>query len=169
MTSTGIDMISAEKKNSLERSTSPPDFKQGDFQDRDLDQAEIFLRANNITNDDLSALLSDEKGVKKLVRRVDWILMPLLCGTYLLQFIDKQSLSYAAVFDLFESTNINSSQYSWLVSIFYFGYLVAEWPASYLAQKLPTGTVVSCSVIIWGSILMLTSACTNFTGRSLCS
>lgn len=43
------------------------------------------------------------------------------CGTYLLQYIDKQSLSYAAVFDLFTSTNTNQTQYSWLVSIFYFG------------------------------------------------
>lgn len=33
----------------------------------------------------------------------------------LLQYIDKQSLSYAAVFDLFDSTNIDSDQYSWLV------------------------------------------------------
>ncbi|SMR61462.1 unnamed protein product [Zymoseptoria tritici ST99CH_3D1] len=168
MASTVQDIISEEKKNSIQRTISPPDIKQGEIADRDLDQAEIFLRDNNISDDDLSALLADEAGVKKLVKRVDWSLMPLLCITYLLQYIDKQSLSYAAVFDLFESTNINSGQYGWLVSIFYFGYLLAEWPASYLAQRLPTGTVVSCSIIIWGSILMITSACTNFTGLMIC-
>jgi sugar phosphate permease len=157
-------MISSEKKTPLERSTTPLDLKAGSILDRDLDQAELFLRDNNISHDDLAALLSDEAGVRKLVKRVDWHLMPLLCGTYLLQYLDKQSLSYAAVFDLFDSTNINSTQYSWLVSIFYMGYLICEWPASYVAQKLPTGTVVSCSVITWGSILMLTSACSNFTG-----
>ena len=94
--------------------------------------------------------------------------MPLLCGTYLLQYIDKQALSYSAVFDLFTSTGTTSNEYSWLTSIFYFGYLVSEWPSSYLAQHFPTGTVLSCFVTIWGSVLMLTAACSNFTGLAIC-
>lgn len=146
--------------------TEPMDLKEGEI--RELDQAEIFLRQHNITHEDMQEMLADTEGMKKLVRRVDWLLMPLLCGTYLLQYVDKQSLSYAAVFDLFTSTGTSSAQYSWLVSIFYFGYLVAEWPASYIAQKLPTGKVVSVSIIVWGSILMLTAACHNFTGLAVC-
>lgn len=123
----------------------------------DLDQAEIWLKENNITHEHLNALLEDEMAVKRVVKRVDWTLMPLLCGTFLLQYIDKQSLAYAAVFDLFESTHMNSNEYSWLVSLFYFGYLVGEWPASYIAQKFPTGTVVSVAIILWGAVLMLVS------------
>ena len=94
--------------------------------------------------------------------------MPLLCGTYLLQYIDKQALSYSAVFDLFTSTKTTSDEYSWLTSIFYFGYLVSEWPSSYLAQHFPTGKVLSCFVVTWGSVLMLTAACSNFTGLAIC-
>lgn len=86
----------------------------------------------------------------------------------LLQYIDKQSLSYAAVFDLFKSTDTDSNDYTWLVSIFYFGYLVAEWPASYIAQRLPTGKVISVCIVCWGATLMLTAACTNFTGLAIC-
>lgn len=93
---------------------------------RALDEAEIFLRKHNINADDLNAMLEDEASAKRLVRKVDWLLMPLLCGTFLLQYIDKQSLSYAAVFDLFESTDTNQNQYSWLVSLFYFGLVVHD-------------------------------------------
>ena len=109
-----------EKKSSaLTKIVSAPDLKAGEI--KDLDQAEIFLQNNGISHEDLREMLQDTEGIKKLVRRVDWMLMPLLCGTYLLQYIDKQSLSYAAVFDLFTSTNTNQTQYSWLISIFYFG------------------------------------------------
>lgn len=146
---------------------APTDFKAGEIVDH-LDQAEIFLQKHNITHQDLNALLEDSQGMKKLVRKVDWLLMPLLCGTFLLQYIDKQSLSYAAVFDLFETTHTTQAEYSWLVSLFYFGYLVAEWPASYLAQKLPTGKVVSVSVMIWGSMLMVMTACQDFRGLAAC-
>lgn len=154
------------EKKSIEEVIATTDVQEGHV--KDLDRAEIFLRENNISHDDLEHMLADGETMRKLVRKVDWTLMPLLCGTYLLQYIDKQSLSYAAVFDLFESTNTSSSQYSWLVSLFYFGYLFAEWPASYIAQRLPTGTVISTSIIIWGSLLMLMTACHNFTGLAIC-
>jgi hypothetical protein len=70
--------IKLDGKLPIER-TFTSDVKNGDI--TGLDQAEIFLRDNDITHDDLTALLEDEEGVKQLVRRVDWTLMPLLCGT----------------------------------------------------------------------------------------
>ncbi|KAK5958780.1 hypothetical protein OHC33_000623 [Knufia fluminis] len=97
--------------------------------------------------------------------RLDFVL---LCGTYFLQYIDKQALSYAAVFDLFTDTGTTSGQYSWLASIFYFAYLFAEWPSSYLAQHFPTARIVSGFVVTWGSILLITAACSNFTGLAIC-
>lgn len=74
----------------------------------------------------LSQLLEDEALNKRLVRKVDWVLMPLLGGTFFLQYIDKQAISYSAVFGLFKTTGITGSQYSWLGSIFYFAYFISE-------------------------------------------
>jgi len=142
------------------------DVQEGEV--RELDEAEIFLRENGFSHGYLQEILQDKAANKKLLRRVDLILMPLLCGTYLLQYIDKQALSYSAVFDLFKTTGTTSDEYSWLASIFYFGYLLSEWPASYMAQHWPTGTVVSSFVITWGAILMLTAASHNFAGLAVC-
>jgi MFS family permease len=133
-----------------------------------LDDAELFLQQNGIDHFHLTELLANEEAIKKLRRKIDWTLMPLLAGTYMLQYIDKQALGYGAVFDLFSSTGMTTSQYSWMASIFYLAYLVAEWPASYLAQRLPTGPVVSVFVIIWGVILLCTAAATNFAGLAVC-
>ncbi|ETN42085.1 uncharacterized protein HMPREF1541_04024 [Cyphellophora europaea CBS 101466] len=145
---------------------------KGDIEDigprEDLDEAGIFLREHNFTQSYLAELLEDKALNKRIVRKVDLTLMPLLCLTYFLQFIDKQGLSYAAVFDLFEDTGITSYQYSWLASIFYFAYLFAEWPSSYLAQHFPTAKVISAFVLTWGSIMLLTAACSNFTGMAIC-
>lgn len=71
--------LKLDEKIPIERTLSEPDLKIGEV--HELDQAEIFLRENNITHKDLTALLEDEEALKKLVRRVDWTLMPLLCGT----------------------------------------------------------------------------------------
>ncbi|KAL4901046.1 hypothetical protein BDW74DRAFT_182147 [Aspergillus multicolor] len=134
----------------------------------DQDEADIFLRQHNFTNDDLEGFLADKARNKALVRKVDLILLPLLAGTYMLQYIDKTALAYSAVFDLLPSTNMSSDQYSWLASIFYFGYLVAEYPWLMLAQRTRMAKVVSGNIIAWGSILMITAACNNFGGVAAC-
>lgn len=130
----------------------------------DLDEGSQFLRQHNYTPDFLSELLEDDALNKRLVRKVDLLLLPLLCGTFFLQYIDKQAVSYSAVFDLFETTGITGSQYSWLGSIFYFAYLVFEWPSAYLAQHFPTGRVVSLYCFCWGTVMLCTSATHDFAG-----
>jgi sugar phosphate permease len=139
-----------------------------DGQVEDLDEAGLFLQERNFTPAYLAELLSDHALNKKILRKIDFSIMPLLCGTYFLQYIDKQALSYAAVFDLFKTTHTTSSQYSWLVSIFYFAYLFAEWPSSYLAQRFSTSLIVGSFIIAWGSILLITASCSNFTGLAIC-
>lgn len=135
---------------------------------QDLDATEVFLRENHISNEFLQELLQDEAAQKRLVRKVDLVLLPLLCGTYLLQYIDKQAMAYAAVFDLFTTTSVTQSQYSWFASIFYFAYLIGEYPWIFLAQKTRLGKVVSACVLCWGTVLMLTAVCKDFPGLAAC-
>lgn len=134
----------------------------------DLDEGGVFLHENGFTHESIQALLDDEPRNKALVRKVDLILLPLLAGTYTLQYIDKSALAYSAVFDLLPSTHMSSNQYSWLASIFYFAYLVAEYPWNILAQKTRLAKVVSGNVVAWGSMLMITAACSSFTGMAIC-
>ncbi|RKL08422.1 hypothetical protein BFJ71_g1710 [Fusarium oxysporum] len=166
MADTKNDIEVDKKIIPLDHDDVEADIKNGTV--TDLDEAELFLQQHGIAHSRLSELMADEEALKKLRKKVDWSLMPLLCGTYLLQYVDKQALGYSAVFDLFSTTGMTSDEYSWMASIFYFAYLVAEWPASYLAQRLPTGTIVSTFVITWGSILCLTAACQNFAGLAVC-
>ncbi|KAH7024359.1 major facilitator superfamily domain-containing protein [Microdochium trichocladiopsis] len=136
-----------------------------------LDESELFLQQHGIPRSRLAELLAADangEAERKLRKRVDWMLLPLLCGTYMLQYIDKQALGYAAVFDLFTSTGMTSDQYSWMASIFYFSYLLWEWPSSYLAQKLPTGKVIAAFVFCWGSIMLITVASKDFAGMAAC-
>jgi MFS transporter, ACS family, allantoate permease len=95
---------------------------------------------------------------------LDLRIMPLMCIIYGLQFLDKTTLSYANIMGLKTSTNTTGSQYSWLGSMFYFGYLVAEYPASRLMQRLPLAKYTGVNIIIWGTILACIAACTSWPG-----
>ncbi|KAJ5682855.1 hypothetical protein N7462_006020 [Penicillium macrosclerotiorum] len=159
-------MEEKSEKAPVETSSEEKDLQFGSI--TDLDEGEVFLHENGFSNDTIRELLDDAERNKALVRRVDLVLLPLLAGTYVLQYIDKSALAYSAVFDLFTSTHMSSNQYSWLASIFYLAYLISEYPWNILAQKTKLGKVISCNIIAWGSMLMITAACSSFTGMAIC-
>lgn len=65
---------------------------------------------------------------------------------FFLQYLDKQSLSYASVFGLLTDLNMTSTQYSWCSSIFYIGQLVSEYPFIYLMSRLPLARFVGVTM-----------------------
>ncbi|KAJ5370979.1 uncharacterized protein N7496_007071 [Penicillium cataractarum] len=105
--------------------------------------------------------LEEEKAV---LRKIDRVILPFMCFVFFLQYLDKQSLSYAAVFGLTQDLNMTNSQYSWSSSIFYVGQLVSEYPFIYLMSRLPLTKFVGATVIIWGIVCMCLAAPQNFAG-----
>ncbi|KAF3400167.1 hypothetical protein F1880_008476 [Penicillium rolfsii] len=105
---------------------------------------------------------------RRLVRKIDVYLLICMFGTISLTFIDKVILSSASVFGLPEDTHLNGDEYSWLGSIFYIGWLVWEYPTSVLIQRFPVGKYVASITFIWGVIVAVTAASTNFAGLATC-
>lgn len=98
----------------------------------------------------------------KLLRKIDLVLMPVMCTCYMLQLLDKLTLNFSSQLGLTQDLNLRGSQYSWSSSIFYFGYLVWTWPSSWFVVRLPLGKYIAGTVLIWGAILMCHGACRNF-------
>ncbi|KAJ1715495.1 MFS transporter [Aspergillus flavus] len=139
----------------LETNVSSAPLSSAGSSDRD-DNYEVYQQTR--------ALEYTPEEAKKVLRKIDLRLMPLLFLIYLLQYLDKNSLNFSSVYGLKEGTHLEGQDYSWLGSIFYFGYLVAQWPAGLALQKLPIGKFLSTTTIIWGGLLMTTPACYNFAG-----
>lgn len=89
----------------------------------------------------------DPRDALRVLRRIDTRLLPLLMVTYLLQYLDKASINSASVFGLKQGTNLQGQQYSWLTSLFYIGYLVAQPVAGYFLQRLPLGKFIGGTVL----------------------
>lgn len=105
---------------------------------------------------------------KRVIRKIDMRILAIMFVTYNLNFMDKTILSSAAVFGLTEDNHLVGKQYSWVSSIFYFGYLFFEYPTTILIQRLPIGKYLSGVILLWGAIVASTAACTNFGGLATC-
>ncbi|KAK1487338.1 allantoate permease [Colletotrichum cuscutae] len=104
-----------------------------------------------------------EKEEKKLRRKIDWRLMPVLCMTYGLQYYDKAMLSQAALFGLRTDLDLTvGDRYSMSAAIFYLGFIVGAYPTMILAQRFPIERVASVIFTLWGLTLILTTVCRNY-------
>ncbi|KAI2817346.1 hypothetical protein CBS147343_3246 [Aspergillus niger] len=103
---------------------------------------------------------------RKVLFKIDRVLMPLLCWVYLIQFADKTSLNYASLMGIREDTHLDpeSQQYSWVSSIFYAGYIFWEFPTTYLLRRLPLGKYTSANILIWGVVLLCHVAADSYAG-----
>ncbi|CZR51344.1 related to allantoate permease [Phialocephala subalpina] len=101
---------------------------------------------------------------RRVKLKTDLVILPLLCGVFFLQYLDKQSLSYASVFGLITDLKLKGTEYSWCSSIFYIGQLVSEYPFIYLMSRLPLAKFVGLTIVIWGIVCMCLAAPTNYAG-----
>lgn len=92
------------------RSASNPDVEVSDIilpaLDKDLDETYAVYKKQD-------AREIDEKEARRVLRKIDLHIMPLLMGTYMLQYLDKSSINFAAVFGLEEGTHLQGQQYAW--------------------------------------------------------
>ncbi len=91
---------------------------------KDADEALNFLenhpRAAEIAEEG-AAILEDPVQLKRLVRKIDFAIAPLLAAVYFLQFLDKTTLSYTAVMGIRKDTHLKGQDYSDLSMLFYIG------------------------------------------------
>ncbi|KAH8895553.1 MFS transporter [Thozetella sp. PMI_491] len=105
----------------------------------------------------------DEATDKRLLWKIDTHILPWLCCLYILQYLDKGVLSYSSVMGILTDANLTTSQYSWLGSIYYLGYMVALPIHNRLFQVFAPSKYIATNMMLWGLVLSLMTVCNDFT------
>ncbi|KAH0347058.1 MFS general substrate transporter, partial [Aureobasidium melanogenum] len=138
------------------------DFKPQEPISRELDndQADLYAEALRRYPNDESIDQADEKRLK---RKLDTRILPLLGVCYFFYYVDKTTLSYAAIFGIKTDLKLTGEEYSWLSSIFYFGWLVWAIPSNLIMQRCRPGWYLSFNIFFWGALLMCQAAANGFS------
>ncbi|KAI0797539.1 major facilitator superfamily domain-containing protein [Abortiporus biennis] len=126
----------------------------------DADVAAQLTAGKDITIDPVEA--------KRIRRKIDLHLMPLMCVLYMMQFADKTTLGQSAVLGLLPGAHINQDQFNWLGTIFYLFFLAFEYPQNVALQYLPVGKWMSFNIFVWAVALLCHAAAKNFGGLVAC-
>ncbi|CAN9443887.1 unnamed protein product [Alternaria alternata] len=120
--------------------------------------ADLYLEVQQYSREELEA----ER--KIVLRKIDWVIMPMICMTYMIQFLDKLSLNYANAYTLTPDLGLEGDRYGWVAAIFNFGYLFWALPANYLIQRLPVSKYTGSMILLWSILLCCHVAAKNYAG-----
>ncbi|SCV73869.1 BQ2448_6299 [Microbotryum intermedium] len=109
---------------------------------------------------------------KKVLRKIDLLLMPILTMTIGLQYYDKAVLNSASLFGIIRDLHLSTTRngvtstlpYSTANSAFYWGYIVAVVSFALLLQRFPTAKILSLCIFLWGVVCILTVVVTSYEG-----
>jgi len=121
-------------------------------------------RAAELLGNSNERVVVSEVDNKRILRRIDLAILPVMLGVYFLQQLDKSTLSYASVFGLIADAHLGGQDYSWLGSIVYIAQLVMQPVIAYFLVKLPTGKFAASMVLCWGIVLSCMAVAKNFKG-----
>ncbi|KAJ5776379.1 MFS allantoate transporter [Penicillium nucicola] len=99
---------------------------------------------------------------RRVMRKVDIRMVLLMLIINGIQFIDKNTLSNAGTYGIATQANLKGQDFSLLVTIFYIGYLIAQYPVNLLMQRYPVGKFLTVNFVLWGATLAATGSAKNF-------
>ena len=96
---------------------------------------------------------------KKLVRKMDLVILPIIGILYILNYIDRQNLSAAKLQGITDDLHMSTQQFATAISILFVGYLPFQIPSNLLITRIPRpGMYICTATVIWGGISGATAA-----------
>ncbi|KAJ5716383.1 pantothenate transporter [Penicillium malachiteum] len=110
------------------------------------------------------------KEEKKLIRRVDWRLLPLMAVMYMLKSVDFSNLSYTLAMDkgtsnyILTELGMTTNQYNLVTAMYYIPYILAEAPSNLLLKGIRPSVWQARIQISWAIVLCCHAAVVNKAG-----
>lgn len=101
---------------------------------------------------------------RKLMRKVDLVLLPWLSFLYLLSFLDRTSIGNAKLYGLERDIGIDDDKYNIALMIFFFSYALFEVPSNVFLKRLRPSIWLSLLMLLWGIMMTVQGLIHNYGG-----
>lgn len=111
------------------------------------------IDSQSTSDDGLSSI--DAAADKRLVRKLDIHVIPIIAFLYMCSFLDRINIGNARIQGLEEDLNMEGQDFNIALLIFFVPYILLEVPSNLLLRKLSPSTWLSSLMVCWGKSLRL--------------
>ncbi|EXJ58571.1 hypothetical protein A1O7_05998 [Cladophialophora yegresii CBS 114405] len=106
----------------------------------------------------------DEKEKTRILRKIDYRLVPLLGVLYLLAFIDRGNIGNAKIAGLYDDLHLHGMQYNTALTLFFVPYGFFEVPSNIVLKILRPSIWISILMFSWGTVMTLMGVISSYQG-----
>lgn len=112
----------------------------------------------------------DQARTKKLLRKIDFALIPFLALLYLLSFLDRTNIGNARLDTLEKDLGLDPArlQYNDALAIFFPFYVAAEIPSNMAMKRFRPSIWIPSIMVAWGVCCTLMGIVHNYAGLMAC-
>lgn len=112
----------------------------------------------------MDARVHDPKAERRLCRKLDFRILPLIAVMYLFNALDKGNISNAKTDGIVDDLNMEEDQWNILLSIFYIPFVLCALPLSLVIKKFTAAVVIPILMVGFGGLSLICAAVVNFGG-----
>ncbi|KAL4900423.1 hypothetical protein BDW74DRAFT_188271 [Aspergillus multicolor] len=101
---------------------------------------------------------------KRVLRKMDLRLIPMLALLYLLAFLDRGNIGNAKIEGMLDDLNMTGPEYNWCLTVFFFTYVAFELPSNLLLKKLRPSRLLPLLMVAWGIVMTLMGIVQDYHG-----
>ncbi|KAK7679926.1 hypothetical protein QCA50_017086 [Cerrena zonata] len=105
---------------------------------------------------------------KKLIRKLDFRLMPLFTILYLISFLDRGNIGAAKIEGLAEDLNLQGSEYNLCLTVFFILYAGCEMPSNTILKHVKPSLFIVAAIILWGIVMTLSGLVQKYADLLAC-
>ncbi|KAM5341782.1 hypothetical protein ACJ41O_014813 [Fusarium nematophilum] len=89
---------------------------------------------------------------KRLVRKIDMYILPMMWIMYLLSYMDRTNIGNAKIAGMDKDLNLDSNRYSIVLVVFFIGYVVFEVPSNMILTRTRPSRYLPGIMFAWGGV-----------------
>ncbi|KAH6909283.1 high-affinity nicotinic acid transporter [Coprinopsis sp. MPI-PUGE-AT-0042] len=113
---------------------------------------------------DIERITFDPARTGRLLRKMDWAIVPFLALLYLLSFLDRSNIGNARLAGLEKDLNMGGLDYNIALAIFFPFYVAAEIPSNIMMKRTSPSLWLCIIMLAWGLTMTLMGLVKNFAG-----
>ncbi|ORY59120.1 major facilitator superfamily transporter [Pseudomassariella vexata] len=106
----------------------------------------------------------DPAAEKRLLRKLDLFLAPMMVLFFLVAYLDRSNIGNAAIAGMTDDLDLIGNRLNVAVTVFYVTYIAFEIPASLVLKKARPSRLIPFFIVSWSAIIIGSAFITNYAG-----
>lgn len=105
---------------------------------------------------------SEEAARKKVLRKMDWHLLPFISLLYLLSFLDRANIGNARIAGMAVDAKLDGLKYNVVAAVFFIPYALAEVPSNICLKLFRPSRWIPSIMVAWGLVMTFMCFCKTY-------